>query len=131
MGFVFFVFFPSSLSSAVTYQSSENNRVAGGMQGGVEDLSVKSRRERRIDSESADGDKSKTKPRCFFILLCISTFKDWISAGTCFLYLIEDVQDEMLKRMRTVQKYYLRAVEIMLQQPELIYHLYKRLLQGN
>lgn len=104
MGFVFFFFFPSSLSSAVTYQSSENNRVAGGTQGGVEDLSVKSRRERRIDSESADGDKSKTKPRCFFILLCISTFKDWVSAGTCFLYLIEDVQDEMLKRMRTVQK---------------------------
>lgn len=35
-------FFSSSLNSAVTYQSLENNQVAGGMQGGVEDLSVKS-----------------------------------------------------------------------------------------
>lgn len=39
---LFFVFFSSSLNSAVTYQSLENNQVAGGMQGGVEDLSVKS-----------------------------------------------------------------------------------------
>lgn len=46
-------FFPSSLKSAVTYQSLENNQVAGGMQGGVEDLSVKSA-ECRIDSERAD-----------------------------------------------------------------------------
>lgn len=34
--------FSSSLNSAVTYQSLENNQVAGGMQGGVEDLSMKS-----------------------------------------------------------------------------------------
>lgn len=36
------LFFLSSLNSAVTYQSLENNQVAGGTQGGVEDLSVKS-----------------------------------------------------------------------------------------
>lgn len=35
-------FFPFSLNSAVTYQSLENNQVAGGMHGGVQDLSVKS-----------------------------------------------------------------------------------------
>lgn len=44
-GFFLFIlcfFFSSSLNSAVTYQSLENNQVAGGMQGGMEDLSVKS-----------------------------------------------------------------------------------------
>lgn len=50
------------LTQLVTYQSSENNRVAKGTQGGVVDLYMKSQREREIDSELADGDKSKTKP---------------------------------------------------------------------
>lgn len=76
------------LTQLVTYQSSENNRVGDGMQGGVVDLSAKSRREREIDSEPADGDKSKTKPVCVCVCVAfhtsISTFKEQVSAGTCF-----------------------------------------------
>lgn len=68
---LFFVFFSSFLNSAVTYQSLENNQVAGGMQGGVEDLSVKSAENAGL---TASRDKSKTKKQChpnFFFLITL------------------------------------------------------------
>lgn len=96
---LFFVFFSSFLNSAVTYQSLENNQVAGGMQGGVEDLSVKSAENAGLtasrQTEIKVKQRSSVTQTFFFLLLYISSFKekvhDYISTGTYFLYLLEEI----------------------------------------
>lgn len=92
--FILWLFFSSSLNSAVTYQSLENNQVAGGMQGGVEDLSAKSAENAGLTASRQTEIKAKQKSSVtknfFFLLLYISSFKekvhDYISTGTLFFF---------------------------------------------
>lgn len=96
MGFIFsFILwlFSSALNSAVTYQSLENNQGAGGMQGGVEDLPVKSEENAGLTASGQAEIKVKQRSSVktfFLLLLYISSFKenvhDYISSGTFFLF---------------------------------------------
>lgn len=100
------LFFLSPFNSAVTYQSSENHQVAGGTQGGVEDLPVKSAQNVGLTASWQIEIKVKQRSSVFFFYitsyLIFQRKGSWLYVGwNIFFYLIDSLN---VNGMATVQK---------------------------